>query len=181
MPLFGRKSKEQLVVPHGGEHHAAPTPYEAPVYTPEQQPQVEQQPRPIERKQPAAEVPKPGASTAAAQPQQPAAVPVQAKTPARQNIESVLSGGLTEVYQSMTPEEQLKFRIAGEEAATKLEGLMTGFRATARVVLDIIRDWLKLIPRVNKYFLEQESKIKTDEMLALQRKLKKAQKDTHIR
>jgi hypothetical protein len=47
--------------------------------------------------------------------------------------------------------------------------------------VEIIRNWLKLIPRVNKYFLEQESKIKTDRIITLQRKLKRAQRTQHIR
>jgi hypothetical protein len=58
---------------------------------------------------------------------------------------------------------------------------MGTFKATARVVLDLIRQWLMLIPRVNRYFLEQESKIKTDRMMTLQRKLKKMHRQTHIR
>jgi hypothetical protein len=32
-------------------------------------------------------------------------------------------------------------------------------------ILALIRDWLKLIPGVNRFFLEQEAKIKTDKIL----------------
>jgi len=31
-------------------------------------------------------------------------------------------------------------------------------------------DWLKILPGVNKFFLEQEAKIKTDKILALKNK-----------
>lgn len=184
MALFRRKEKEQLLVPHSSvEHPHVAAPVEAPIApTPEVQKQVEQQqPAPAEQQRPV-EVPRPGASAQTQTQAAPAPAPqaVQPKTPVRQNIESVLSSGLTEVYQGMTPEEQQQFRVAGEEAASTIEQLMTGFKATARVVLDVIRNWLMMIPRVNKYFLEQESKIKTDQIIVLQRKLKKTQHNTHI-
>lgn len=102
-----------------------------------------------------------------------AAVPV-AKSPARVEVEKVLSDGLADVFQSMTPAEQAEFRKAGEEAATKIEELVVTFKATAKKVVEIIRAWLAKIPRVNRFFLEQESKLKTDDILKLQRKLRKA-------
>jgi hypothetical protein len=37
----------------------------------------------------------------------------------------------------------------------------------AKEVLKLIVIWLRFIPHVNKYFLEQESKIKTDKILDL--------------
>lgn len=186
MALFRRKEKEQLV-PHSNasslEHPHVPAPTEAPVApVPEQQRSVEEQTTPAEQQRPV-EVPRPGVSGSAQQQATttPAATQsVAPKTVVRQNIESVLSSGLTEVYQGMTPQEQQQFRVAGEQAASTIEQLMTGFKATAKVVLDVIRTWLKMIPRVNKYFLEQESKIKTDQIIVLQRKLKKTQNKTHI-
>ena len=36
-------------------------------------------------------------------------------------------------------------------------------------VFDLIKNWLGLIPGVNKYFLRQESKIKTDKLLKLKK------------
>ncbi|MBI2411416.1 MAG: hypothetical protein HYV32_06005 [Candidatus Kerfeldbacteria bacterium] len=117
-----------------------------------------------------------GTTTAVQQPVAPVAPIVPVKTAARVDIESILSDGLTKIYQSMTPEEQLKFRTKGEESASAIEQMMTTFSATARRVLQLIRDWLATIPRVNKYFLEQESKIKTDRMMKLQRKLRKEQR-----
>lgn len=148
-----------------------------------QEPQQEVQPAAIEQtpteQQQTPEVQQPGVrssntaqdDTAAVQ-QQPVTPPVE-KTEARKEIEDVLSEGLTEIYQTMTPQEQEKFRIKGEEAATEIEGMMSQFKATARKVAGIIRSWLSTIPRVNKYFLEQESKLKTDDIMKLQRKLKK--------
>lgn len=105
---------------------------------------------------------------AQAQPQ----LPVGPKTQTRKEIEEVLSDGLIPLYQSMTPDEQVKFRNAGNVAAAKIEVMVTTFKATAKKIVDIIRVWLLNIPRVNNYFLEQESKLKTDQILDLQKKLK---------
>lgn len=103
------------------------------------------------------------------------------KTQTRQDIEAVLSEGLTELYQSMTPQEQQIFREKGEEAASKIEVLVLTFRASAKKVVEIIRSWLATIPRVNRYFLEQESKLKTDDIIKLQRKLKKDKRIQNIK
>ncbi len=100
----------------------------------------------------------------------------QNKSAALKEVESVLTENLTEIYQSMTPQEQIAFRQKGEEVAKTIEGLVVTFRATTRKVLDLIRGWLAMIPRVNRYFLEQESKIKTDDVMQLQKKLKKERK-----
>ncbi|MFH1426133.1 MAG: hypothetical protein ABIG66_01735 [Candidatus Kerfeldbacteria bacterium] len=122
--------------------------------------------------------PLPSAGAVPAGQQQAPAVPAapQAKSKTRQEIEEVLSEGLAEVYASMTPQEQEQFRIAGEEAAGKIEVMVTQFKATARKVLDAIRLWLSTIPRVNKYFLEQETKLKTDDIMKLQARVKKEQR-----
>ena len=40
-------------------------------------------------------------------------------------------------------------------------------KAVGRKILKLIRSWLKLIPGVNKFFLEQEAKIKTDKIVDL--------------
>lgn len=106
----------------------------------------------------------------------PVAPVAQQKTETRKEIEDLLSKGLVEMYQAMSPQEQLAFRQKGEETASKIEVLIVTFRATAKRVVELIRAWLATIPRVNKYFLDQESKLKTDEILKLQRRLKKDEK-----
>lgn len=100
---------------------------------------------------------------AAAQP-----VPAQpsAKTPELVKIEAILSENLDELYMQMTPEQQLVFRQKGEETANKIALLMREVKVRVREVLSAIRDWLRLLPGINKFFLEQEVKIKTDRLLA---------------
>jgi hypothetical protein len=90
-----------------------------------------------------------------------------AKTPELVKIEAILSENLDDLYMQMTPEQQLVFRQKGEETANKIELLLRDVRVKVREVLSAIRDWLKLLPGINKFFLEQEVKIKTDRLLAV--------------
>ncbi|MCW1930290.1 MAG: hypothetical protein KIH62_003140 [Candidatus Kerfeldbacteria bacterium] len=110
------------------------------------------------------------------------ALPAQAvqKTAQREELEEILADRVAEVYQMLSPKEQEQFRKAGEEAVTKIEILMMQFKATARAVVQIIRQWLRTIPRVNAFFLEQESKIKTDRVLKMQQRLKAQHHKTHL-
>lgn len=90
-----------------------------------------------------------------------------AKSPLMREIEDVLSEDLLDVYTSMTPEQQAKFKIKGEETAGKIAQMLESVRVQSQRVLSLIKDWLKIIPGVNRFFLEQEAKIKTDKILTL--------------
>lgn len=97
----------------------------------------------------------------------PAPEPEVIVDPTVRSIEAILSEDLMEHFKAMPPDEQAKFRIKGEETVSKLASLMNKTAIKAKEVLVIIVGWLKLIPGVNKYFLEQESKIKTDKIIEL--------------
>lgn len=90
-----------------------------------------------------------------------------AKDPVTAQIEEVLSEDLTDAFLKMTPETQAAFKQKGEETAGKIREMVEQAKVNARKIFDLIRDWLKLIPGVNKFFLEQEAKIKTDKILRL--------------
>ncbi|MDP3985795.1 MAG: hypothetical protein Q8P82_03440 [bacterium] len=81
-------------------------------------------------------------------------------------IEGILSEGLAETYQTMPPAAQAKFRQRGEEVAQKIKELVGTAGVKAKGILRLIRDWLRMIPGVNRFFLEQEAKIKTDKIIA---------------
>ena len=95
----------------------------------------------------------------------PSAPPLQ-KDPETALIENILAEGLEDAYKSMPPDLQIKFKAKGEETAGKIRVLIESAKAKAKTILGLIRDWLKMIPGVNKFFLEQEAKIKTDKILA---------------
>jgi len=85
----------------------------------------------------------------------------------QKQIETILSKGLEEIYVSLTPEKQKKFRQVGEETAIKINKLLSKAKVNIGAIIKLIRKWLSLIPGVNKYFLEQEAKIRADEIIKL--------------
>jgi len=82
-------------------------------------------------------------------------------------IEAVLSKDLEKAFTEMPPDLQLKFKNKGEEVALKIKSLMGQAKNKVREILELIKSWLRLIPGISNFFLEQESKIKTDEILKI--------------
>ena len=105
-----------------------------------------------------AEVPAPISTT-------PAPAAISPKSPRIQAIESVLEEDLGEVYFTMTPDQQAVFKQTGEATAQQIDTLLSGFKLQAKKIADLIRHWLGLLPGVSKFFLEQETKIKTDKLI----------------
>ncbi|MFA5023833.1 MAG: hypothetical protein WC523_02650 [Patescibacteria group bacterium] len=87
-----------------------------------------------------------------------------------QAIDDILSEGLNEVFLKMTPPQQKKFKTSGEETVKKINELLNKTKVNVKKIIDLIRKWLKLVPKVNKFFLEQEAKIKADKIMRLKNK-----------
>lgn len=94
-----------------------------------------------------------------------AAPVVQKKDALTEEIETILSDDLTDLFLKMTPSEQEAFRQKGEATASLIREMLQSAKVNIKKILGLIRDWLKLIPGVNRFFLEQEAKIKTDKIL----------------
>lgn len=142
----------------------APRPVEV---VPEVEPAREAEPveAPVEaapEEQPAPQEAPPPPAPVAVAPVAPAA-----KDPTTAQIEELLAEDLTDEFLNMSPEKQQEFKQKGEETAGKIREILEQAKVNARKIFDLIRDWLKLIPGVNKFFLEQEAKIKTDKILRL--------------
>lgn len=86
-------------------------------------------------------------------------------------VEKVLEEDLSEVYFKMPKERQLEFKKKGEETARKISQLLQAVKVKVNKIFKLIMGWLRLIPGVNKHFLEQEAKIKTDKLLELREKV----------
>ncbi len=83
-----------------------------------------------------------------------------------QEIECILEEGLRELYLNMPHEIQPSFKKKGEETAEKIIGLIR--ENTKNIIWKIIKlisEWLRMIPNVKEYFVEQEAKIKADKIL----------------
>ena len=86
------------------------------------------------------------------------------------NIERVMEAGREEAFRELSPIEQQEFKIKGEEKALEIRQLMKSTRVKVKKVFRLLVDWLKFLPGINRFFLEQEAKIKTDKILALKRR-----------
>lgn len=85
-------------------------------------------------------------------------------------IEKVMTSGLEEIYSSLDPRTKAIVKTEGEKTASQIEQLLERGQAAAKKILHLIRSWLQKIPGVNKFFLEQESKIKTDKIMAMNKR-----------
>lgn len=133
--------------------------------SPEKEKAVEGLPSPEEK----AKEPKPQTAPA---PVTAVPAPAASATPATKDadlmrVERVLEDNLSDIFFKLPIDVRTKFKAKGEETATKINVLMESAKVKARTILSLIRDWLKIIPGVNRFFLEQEAKIKTDRLMAL--------------
>jgi hypothetical protein len=86
------------------------------------------------------------------------------KDPVLVQIESVLEEDLTDLFLAMSPDFQARFKKVGEDTAQQIKALLEQTKVNFHKIFSLIKHWLKLIPGVNRFFLEQEAKIKTDKI-----------------
>ena len=99
--------------------------------------------------------------------------PSSLKSEALRNIESVMEADLAEVYKTMPPDVKQEFRKKGEETATQIEKMLYQVKVHSKKIFQLLFIWLRIIPGVNKFFLEQEAKLKTDEIMRLKETMDK--------
>lgn len=77
-------------------------------------------------------------------------------------VEKLLEEGLGDFYATLTPAAKIAFKQKGEIAAVEISTMVRSLHLQVKRALKLIRDWLLTIPSVNRFFLEQEAKIKVD-------------------
>lgn len=115
------------------------------------------------------EVPVPVKEAPSAAPAPAMALPINDSAQQLQQVEHVLAEGLEEIFATLPPGEQQKFKVAGEQAAQEVYGLLGQVKVKVSSIVDVIRRWLSTIPGVNKFFVEQEAKIKAQKLVSLTR------------
>jgi hypothetical protein len=85
-------------------------------------------------------------------------------------VEHLMQEGLEDAYKELTPTQQQEFKIKGEETARNIRELLRAAHVKVKKIFKLIFEWLKLLPGINKFFLEQEAKIKADRILALKQR-----------
>lgn len=96
-------------------------------------------------------------------------VPVKeiSRDPLLIEVEGKLADGLWDAYKSMSPGVRAKFKAEGERIAhVAREGVASG-KIAAESLLTMIIDWLKMIPHVDRWFLMQDAKLKTDALIRM--------------
>ncbi|MBI5077589.1 hypothetical protein HZB94_04385 [Candidatus Falkowbacteria bacterium] len=117
---------------------------------------------------PEKEKPAPAAPTVAAPAPRPAEQIVE-KSEELVEVEKILSEGIEDLYKELPENRKQEFREKGEETARTVEKLLKAAKVQINKIVRLIVDWLKMIPGVNKFFLEQEAKIKSDKLLELKK------------
>ena len=82
-----------------------------------------------------------------------------------QAIENILAEGLQSFFLSLTPQAQYEFKMAGETTAQKIKEAVLKKTTRIKDIVHLIIGWLKSLPGVNKFFIEQEAKIKADKIM----------------
>lgn len=80
-------------------------------------------------------------------------------------IEGILEEDLGEVYFNLSPEKKEEFKTKGEETTIKIISLLSKPKVKIKKIISLIRAWLRIIPGINVFFLEQEVKIKADKII----------------
>lgn len=91
-------------------------------------------------------------------------------------IEKILEKDLEDAFLHLPSDRQIKLKIEGEKTAKIIWQMIETAKIQVKKIMELIRRWLKIIPGINRFFLEQETKIKTDKILALTKNYQKEKK-----
>ena len=92
-------------------------------------------------------------------------IPAPAKSQLEKEIEDVLAEDLESLYWELSESERLVFKHKGEETASMVRLLLGEVNVRVQEIFRLIVEWLKLLPGISQFFVEQEAKIKTDKLL----------------
>src|SRR3989339_255318 len=84
-------------------------------------------------------------------------------------IEEVLAQDLDEFYLSMGEEKRMEFKVVGEKTARTINTMIETGKVHAKKIIELIRKWLSIVPGINKFFVEQQAKIKTDKIMQIKK------------
>ncbi len=96
-------------------------------------------------------------------------LPLSTKDPVMIKIEKIMEDGLNDSFQRLSPVAKQEFKLKGEQTASKIRDLLKSSHIKVKKILRLILDWLRMLPGINHFFLEQEAKIKTDKIIALKK------------
>jgi len=98
------------------------------------------------------------------------AVKMPVKDPVLTKIEDILEEDLIDIYSFLDEPLKREFRTKGEETSVKIKFLIAKTKIMVKQIFELIKEWLAIIPGINKFFVDKEAKIKTDKILKLTKK-----------
>lgn len=84
-------------------------------------------------------------------------------------VEKIMEEGLADAFKEMTPIQKQEFKIHGERTAIEIRKLLKSSKIKIKKIFQLLLEWLRLLPGVNRFFLEQEAKIKADKIISLKK------------
>lgn len=100
-------------------------------------------------------------------PKKPAAPLPPQRDELSRRVEKIMEENIGDAYLALDPVHQQEFKLAGERTAYAISQLLKKTHVKVKKIFSLLFAWLKLLPGINRYFLEQEAKIKADKILAL--------------
>lgn len=91
------------------------------------------------------------------------------KTAQQKKIENILEEGLSDIYFSLPAVKQQEFKVKGEETVIAIDKVLEQAKIKIKKIIDLVKGWLMIIPGLNKFFVEQEAKIKADKIVKLKK------------
>lgn len=84
-----------------------------------------------------------------------------------QKVENILSQDMDKAFLSMDVATQAKFKTKGEETGRQITILLQKGKASIQKISSLILEWLRIIPQVNRHYIEQEAKIKAENIISM--------------
>lgn len=138
------------------------------VATPEQEPQIESVPEKQVIEKDFEDQPQDQVSQVAQQ-----KAPQAEVTPERgiyyDRVESILEEGLAEMYAGMPDNIKPAFKQRGEQTVTQIDTLLHSTKVKIKEIIQLILEWLRMIPGVNRFFIEKEASIKAKKIIKLKK------------
>ncbi|OGH78767.1 MAG: hypothetical protein A2469_03990 [Candidatus Magasanikbacteria bacterium RIFOXYC2_FULL_40_16] len=84
-------------------------------------------------------------------------------------VEKIMEEGIADAFKALNPIQQQEFKIEGEKTAMEIRSVLRNSHVKIKKIFQLLINWLKLLPGINRFFLEQEAKIKADKIIALKK------------
>lgn len=82
-------------------------------------------------------------------------------------VEKIMEEGLVDAFKELNPIERQEFKMKGEETALKIRELLKATHVKIKKIFKLLFEWLRMLPGINRFYLEQEAKIKADKIFSM--------------